>query len=164
MGWHDSHWMWASPRHSTKPVWVYKKVSWAWSGRHNLLYISNDEWESRERKYDEIRQAHSRGWIRVRIETCVTQALVHQKCQIRPRLAKRAVKQVFYEFRSHRKSWGVVERRDQRTSVEDAGGWPGCQLAPQHWARGSSFLFWSLANLGLPDFIFKLLDNLFILI
>ena len=52
--------------------------------------------------------------------TCVSQALVHQQRQIRPSLAKRVVKQVFYEFWNHRKSWGVVERRDRQTGSEAA--------------------------------------------
>ena len=38
---------------------------------------------------DEIWQAHSRGWIRIQIKTCVSQALVHQQYQIRPRLPRR---------------------------------------------------------------------------
>ena len=35
----------------------------------------------------------------------VSQSLAHQQHQIRLRLAKRAVKQVFYEFWSHGESW-----------------------------------------------------------
>ena len=82
-------------------------VNWSIQSWRCLNWKITDKfnWHVLTRQGDEIQQAHSRGWIHVRIETCVSQALVHQQRQIRPRLAKRAVKQVFYEFQSHGESW-----------------------------------------------------------
>ena len=76
--------------------WYVGTVSQIWDVTINLF----EKWGN-----DEIWQVYSRGFICLQIETCVNQALVHQQRQIHPRLAKRASKQVFYEFRSHGESW-----------------------------------------------------------